>query len=63
MVGTHGMKRKEHLLNKIYRRNTGRWGNRGIQRKTMFEDVEDLRDMGMRVWRWKAQDRSEWITI
>ncbi|PSN29925.1 hypothetical protein C0J52_27676 [Blattella germanica] len=36
----------------------------GRSRKRCLEDIEeDIREMGIRTWRRRAQDRGEWATI
>ncbi|PSN54011.1 hypothetical protein C0J52_10163, partial [Blattella germanica] len=52
------------LLSRIYRGHPGRKRCVGRSRKKWIEDViEDLEEMGVRIWRRKAQDRETWARI
>ncbi|PSN41730.1 hypothetical protein C0J52_07773 [Blattella germanica] len=52
------------LLSRIYRGHPGRKKRVVRPRKKWIEDViEDLGEMGVRMWRRKAQDRETWARI
>ena len=58
------MKRRRKLPKKIFGGNIVGRTSRARMKKTCLEDTEeDLREMGIRVWRRKAQYNSEWATI
>ncbi|PSN43995.1 hypothetical protein C0J52_16482 [Blattella germanica] len=52
------------LLSKLYKGHPGGRRCIGRPRKIWLEDIEeDIREMGIRTWRRRAQDRGEWATI
>ena len=52
------------LIKRIYRGKPGGKRSVGRPRKKWMEDVEeDIKVMGIRCWRRRAQDREEWIPI
>lgn len=52
------------LLSKLYKGHPGGRRCIGRPRKRWLEDIEeDIREMGIRTWRRRAQDRGEWATI
>ena len=60
-LGHMEQREKGTLLNKISSRNIGGRRRKERMRKTGLEEVEeDLKGMGIRIWRRKIQDRSEW---
>ena len=55
---------KSSLLHKIYKGKPGGRRCTGRPRKTWLSDVEeDIRDLGIRTWRRRAQDRNEWALL